>query len=614
MIAIKVKLKMFLYLLFFFSYVTQIIPEVRKVPQQYGTIQLAIDASNSGDTVLIANGQYNENLIIKKSLSLVGTNSDSTFILSTSSIDAITIDSTKEVSITNMKVYGFSAGYFQNGGNSISITNSTNITFTAVNIFGGNGGNALCALQHSSPARDGGNAVNVNNSKNITFQDCILKKGSGGTTNSMDSHCDPHIASDGCSVWAINNSLVDIYNPLSPLAINHDSSSSVFTHLPQNSEWLKFTVGGTVDAIALEGDIVWAGTYSSGLVRMNKGTGEKTIFNTSNSGLPSDEIKSIAIDGNGDKWIGTYNHGIAKFDGTNWGVFKTSNSKLPSDLVTSLAIDARGNKWIGTRAGLAKFDGITWTVYNTSNSGIPSNNVSCLVIDKNGNKWFSANGLVKFDDTSWTAYSSSGFRDLAIDEGGNKWTLSGNLARFDGTNWSSWSGLPGHQFFSLAIDINGAKWIATDAGVAKFDNTNWTIFTTTNSILPSDWIMSIITDSYGNKWIGTSGAIVEYKEGGIVAVKEESKKNSPTDFSLSQNYPNPFNPSTTISFTIPSSQMVELKVYDMLGREIAELINEYRQAGSYSAQFNASHLSTGIYFYKLKAGNFVQTKKLILLK
>ncbi len=88
----------------------------------------------------------------------------------------------------------------------------------------------------------------------------------------------------------------------------------------------------------------------------------------------------------------------------------------------------------------------------------------------------------------------------------------------------------------------------------------------------------------------------------------------PKEFALAQNYPNPFNPSTVISYQLPANSAVSLKVFDAIGREIATLVNEVKEAGSYSVQFNASHLSNGIYFYTIKAGNFTATKKLTLLK
>ncbi|MDZ7766264.1 MAG: T9SS type A sorting domain-containing protein [Melioribacteraceae bacterium] len=88
---------------------------------------------------------------------------------------------------------------------------------------------------------------------------------------------------------------------------------------------------------------------------------------------------------------------------------------------------------------------------------------------------------------------------------------------------------------------------------------------------------------------------------------------SPT-FSLSQNYPNPFNPTTSIEYQVSSIEKVSLKVYDILGREIKTLVNEVKSPGSYDVQFDASQLASGVYFYRLTAGDFVQTKKMILLR
>ncbi|MDH3269585.1 MAG: T9SS type A sorting domain-containing protein, partial [Ignavibacteria bacterium] len=96
----------------------------------------------------------------------------------------------------------------------------------------------------------------------------------------------------------------------------------------------------------------------------------------------------------------------------------------------------------------------------------------------------------------------------------------------------------------------------------------------------------------------------------------------PSEFVLEQNYPNPFNPSTKIKYNIPSviasgttqSQFVSLKVYDALGNEVVNLVDEEQTVGNYEIEFDATGLSSGIYFYKLQAGSFVETKKMILLK
>jgi len=88
----------------------------------------------------------------------------------------------------------------------------------------------------------------------------------------------------------------------------------------------------------------------------------------------------------------------------------------------------------------------------------------------------------------------------------------------------------------------------------------------------------------------------------------------PQTYSLKQNYPNPFNPSTTITFSLPKEEFVTLKVYNMLGQEIRTLVNEIRQAGEYGASFNAADLPSGVYLYKLSAGRYLDTKKMVLMK
>jgi hypothetical protein len=103
-----------------------------------------------------------------------------------------------------------------------------------------------------------------------------------------------------------------------------------------------------------------------------------------------------------------------------------------------------------------------------------------------------------------------------------------------------------------------------------------------------------------------------------VDVEEEKSTALPNEFVLKQNYPNPFNPSTSIEYRVGSSEYVTLKVYDILGNEIATLVNEEKPVGTYEVDFNASsikhHTSSGVYFYQLSAGDFVQTKKMILIK
>lgn len=94
----------------------------------------------------------------------------------------------------------------------------------------------------------------------------------------------------------------------------------------------------------------------------------------------------------------------------------------------------------------------------------------------------------------------------------------------------------------------------------------------------------------------------------------ESKDNIPSDFVLGQNYPNPFNPTTTIKYQLREDGFVTIKVFNVLGKEIATLVNREQSAGNQEVKFDGSKLASGIYFYRMQSGSFSQTKKLIMLK
>jgi len=100
----------------------------------------------------------------------------------------------------------------------------------------------------------------------------------------------------------------------------------------------------------------------------------------------------------------------------------------------------------------------------------------------------------------------------------------------------------------------------------------------------------------------------------LTSVDEENKVTIPTGFTLHQNYPNPFNPSTNITYQIDANSFITLEVYDILGRKVTTLVNEEKSSGKYNVKFNADKLSGGIYLYTLRTKDFVQTKKMILIK
>jgi len=107
---------------------------------------------------------------------------------------------------------------------------------------------------------------------------------------------------------------------------------------------------------------------------------------------------------------------------------------------------------------------------------------------------------------------------------------------------------------------------------------------------------------------------VKLGNGIVTSVGSQNSSALPEKFALEQNYPNPFNPSTVIAYQLPITNRITLKVYDVIGREVATLVNEIKEAGYYSATFNASKLSSGVYFARLQSGNVVQMKKLLLVK
>jgi len=123
------------------------------------------------------------------------------------------------------------------------------------------------------------------------------------------------------------------------------------------------------------------------------------------------------------------------------------------------------------------------------------------------------------------------------------------------------------------------------------------------------------TDSVNGTAVGYYGTILRTTNGGVTFVEANNEISlPPTAYFLYQNYPNPFNPSTKIEFRITDLEFVSLKVYDILGNEITTLLNEELPAGEHAVEFNGLGLSSGIYFYQLRAGSLLETKKMILLR
>jgi hypothetical protein len=186
-----------------------------------------------------------------------------------------------------------------------------------------------------------------------------------------------------------------------------------------------------------------------------------------------------------------------------------------------------------------------------------------------------------------------------------------------GVNWLDISGnLPDIPVNSIVIEYNADSilYVGTDAGVFYTENfgAEWAVLGTG---LPNSPVFDLNYHQPTQKLVaGTHGrSLFEIDLTGITGI-EQDRNPVVDDFILYQNYPNPFNPITTIKFSTTHRSHIILKVYDVLGNEIAELLNEERSAGTYSVEFDASMLASGTYFYKLQVGVNTEVRKMLLLK
>ena len=176
-----------------------------------------------------------------------------------------------------------------------------------------------------------------------------------------------------------------------------------------------------------------------------------------------------------------------------------------------------------------------------------------------------------------------------------------------GISSSSWIGsYASDENTACAIGSYGAIAVTTDGG------TTWQ-----QQLATRNTLYAVHFENKNVGWIvGEGGTIMYTSNGGsTVGVEKESELNSlPNTYTLYQNYPNPFNPTTTITYSLPKAAFVTLKVFDGLGRKLTTLVNENKLPDKYEVKFDGTKLSSGIYYYQLSAGNFVETKKFVLLK
>lgn len=231
--------------------------------------------------------------------------------------------------------------------------------------------------------------------------------------------------------------------------------------------------------------------------------------------------------------------------------------------------------------------------YNINVSTIADQNLNYFILKDECR--FTTIGPVRFDSVSY-----------------RKGLLNYHYLRPFVRNWSTVKTIKNASLRIISDDL----WIASigsgGAGMPDISPnssvgiSSWITISVIDSLFPSyfNFRVEIMSDGWVY-WLDSTQMIIT----GL-----ESETQQLLSFKLEQNYPNPFNPSTKISWHSPVSSWQMLKVYDVLGNNVATLVDEYRSAGNYETEFNASDFSSGIYFYQLKAGNFVETKKMILLR
>jgi len=344
-----------------------------------------------------------------------------------------------------------------------------------------------------------------------------------------------------------------------------------------------------------------------------------------NSGLTDNVVFALTVSGE-NLFAGTH-RGVclSTNNGTSW-----IQTGLTNTVVNALTVSGT-NLFAGTQVGvfLSTNNGTSWTAVNT---GLTSSNVSALAVY--GTNLFAGTYgdgvfLSTNNGTSWTAAHTpfSGFSQM-IQLGPNLFAGTGNgvfLSTNSGTSWTAInSGLTDTFVRALAV-FGGSLFAGTGAGGVFLTTNSGTIWTGVNTGLTNTNVGALAV-SEGNLYAGTDGSGVWICPLSEMITDVESDQPLPVQFTLDQNYPNPFNPSTTIKYELPNFSIVRLSVYDMLGREVSVLVNERREAGCHEVRFDASGLSSGVYFYRLQARlhqstpgggqaeDFVQTRKLLFLR
>lgn len=403
----------------------------------------------------------------------------------------------------------------------------------------------------------------------------------------------------------------------------------VVSSLKVSAQWVGDSygfLGGTVNGFGIVNNKLFAATNPSGIF-LHENTSN---WIQKNNGLTNTQIYSV-VSSNGTLYVGTSNGGIFVSDneGENWISKSITSTTSP---IYSLGVNGQ-TILAGTLSGIfiSTNGGDSW---NQSTNGFPNSPVTSILFV--GNEIFAATygaGIYYSNDSgsSWVA-KNNGLNVLAL------WSItihsnilfagSNSGLYYSTDNGNTWNSIPVYNTrpFKSLLSYGGVIF----AGKSEPANTNF-LFSTNNGVTwqtASDGLTTSVTEiiaiAVNNGYIYVSTPTAAYKihkrplSEIVTSVHEENL--SPFEFKLSQNYPNPFNPSTKISWQSPAGGYTTLKVYDVLGNEVATLVDEYKDAGNHEIIVDTRQLAvgnsiaSGAYFYRLKVGEFIQTRKMILSK
>ncbi len=377
------------------------------------------------------------------------------------------------------------------------------------------------------------------------------------------------------------------------------------------------------------------------------------------TGIENKELKGILID-DGVMLACTADSGVYRSTdaGATWA---TSNNGLTNLYVPSL-------RKVGTTIIAASFDGVflstdAGATWSSSKNGISFALISCVAADSSGNLYAGSSGAGVFKSTNgganWAAVNT-GLRNptlISLNFVAGK-LIAGTMDGPDnstdgGAHWVGPTASPSSYYVFHVMDQGGVLYAGTNGGVYHSTNAGDTWGRPYNDV-PNATVTGIVSDGThlfastltdgvytandnSQPWTDVSDGLpvkdirgLSLRDGYVYAatwgkgvwrrpVSEMATgvgeiSSLPAAFSLGQNYPNPFNPSTTIGFALPSQQQVRLSVFDVLGREVARLVDGVQSAGNHAVTFDAVDLPSGVYMYRLSAGAAVQLGRMVLAR